>query len=128
MKTSRENAKAARSLFRACFVNGVLDPARVRTVTTEVAAGRPRGHLGILQALARLVRLELARRHAVIESAAPLSDAELTALRRDLIRKHGEDLTFATSVRPDLIGGLRVRVGSDVWDGSIRARLAALPS
>ena len=48
-------------------------------------------------------------------------------LRADITRTHGDDLTFDTAVRPELIGGLRVRVGSDVWDGSVRARLEALP-
>jgi F-type H+-transporting ATPase subunit delta len=70
----------------------------------------------------------LGRRHVVIESAAPLSESEMTKLRADIIGTHGDDLTFETAVRPDLIGGLRVRVGSDVWDGSVRARLEGLPA
>jgi F-type H+-transporting ATPase subunit delta len=128
MKSSREARKNARSLFRACLADGVLDPARVRTVADTIAADKPRGHLAILSSLARLVRLELQRRHVVIESAAALTDSEMSALRTDLVRTHGSDLTFATAVSPELIGGLRVRVGSDVWDGSVRARLAALPA
>lgn len=128
MKSPREARKNARSLFRACLADGVLDPARVRTVADTIAAGKPRGHLAILSSFARLVRLELQRRHVVIESAAPLTESEMSGLRADLVRTHGSDLTFDTGVRPDLIGGLRVRVGSDVWDGSVRARLAALPA
>ncbi len=63
----------------------------------------------------------------MIESATPLSEAAMKEVRDEITRSHGDDLTFATVVRPDLIGGLRVRVGSDVWDGSVRARLEALP-
>jgi F-type H+-transporting ATPase subunit delta len=74
------------------------------------------------------VRLELQRRHAVVESALPLSEAEMNEVRSEITRIHGHDLTFATNIRPDLIGGLRIRVGSDVWDGTVRARLEALPS
>jgi F-type H+-transporting ATPase subunit delta len=128
MKSSREARKNARSLFRACLADGVLDPSRVRTVTDTIAADKPRGHLAILTCFARLIRLELDRRHVVIESAAPLTESEMSELRADLVRAHGSDLTFDTGVRPDLIGGLRVRVGSDVWDGSVLARLAALPA
>jgi F-type H+-transporting ATPase subunit delta len=128
MKSPREARKSARSLFRSCLVDGKLDASRVRAVTDALADGKPRGYLAVLQTFARLVRLELERRHVVIESAAPLSDAELTQVRTEIVRTHGADLTFDAAVRPDLIGGLRIRVGSDVWDGSVRARLEALPA
>ncbi len=126
--TSREAQKSARSLFRGCLTDGILDHGRVRAVLDGLATHKPRGFLGIMHAFSRLVRLELQRRHAVIESALPLSDPEYDQVRSEIARTHGKDLTFETSVRPDLIGGLRIRVGSDVWDGSVRARLEALPS
>lgn len=128
MKSPREARKTARSLFRGCLSDGKLDEARVRAVTDTLAADKPRGYLAILQSFARLVRLELDRRHVVIECAAPLTEHEMKELRADIIRTHGEDLTFDSAVNPSLIGGLRVRVGSDVWDGSVRARLEALPN
>ena len=128
MMSPREARKSARSLFRACLVAGKLDASRVRAVTDTLAAEKPRGYLAIMQSLVRLVRLELERRHVVIESACPLAESEMTKLRDDITRTHGDDLTFDTAVRPELIGGLRVRVGSDVWDGSVRARLEALPA
>ena len=128
MKSPREARKSARSLFRSCLSDGKLDASRVRAVTDTLAAEKPRGYLAILQSFSRLVRLELERRHVVIESAAPLTESEMTKLRADINRTHGDDLTFDTAVRPELIGGLRVRVGSDVWDGSVRARLEALPA
>lgn len=128
MKSPREARKSARSLFRSCLVDGKLDATRVRAVTDALADGKPRGYLAVLQNFARLVRLELERRHVVIESAAPLTDAELSQVRAEIVSAHGDDLTFDTAIRPDLIGGLRIRVGSDVWDGSVRARLEALPA
>ena len=127
MTSPREARKSARSLFRSCMVDGKLDASRVRAVTNTLAAEKPRGYLAVLQSFSRLVRLELERRHAVIESAAPLAETEMSKLRADITRTHGDDLTFDTVVRPELIGGLRIRVGSDVWDGSVRARLEALP-
>jgi F-type H+-transporting ATPase subunit delta len=127
MRSPREARKTARSLFRGCLTDGKLDVSRVRAVTEVVATDKPRGYLSILQLFSRLVRLELERRHAVIESAAPLTESEMKEVRAEITRAHGDDLTFDTAVRPDLIGGLRVRVGSDVWDGSVRARLEALP-
>lgn len=128
MKSPREARKTARSLFRGCLADGKLDASRVRAVTDVLAAEKPRGYLAILQTFARLVRLEMERRHSVIESAVPLTGKEMEDLRAEITRTHGDDITFETAIRPDLIGGLRVRVGSDVWDGSVRARIAALPA
>ncbi len=128
MKSPREARKTARSLFRGCMADGKLDASRVRAVTDALAAEKPRGYLAILQMFARLVRLEMGRRHSVIESAVPLTGKEMEDLRAEITRTHGDDITFETAIRPDLIGGLRVRVGSDVWDGSVRARIAALPA
>jgi F-type H+-transporting ATPase subunit delta len=45
-----------------------------------------------------------------------------------LTGKYGEGLTSEFKVNPDLIGGVRVHVGSDVYDGSVRGRLARLKS
>ncbi len=45
---------------------------------------------------------------------------------RDLRSKYGDGLTTDFRVNPNLIGGLRIRVGSDVWDGSVRGRLDRL--
>ena len=84
MTSPREARKSARSLFRCCLIDGKLDASRVRVVTDTLASDKPRGYLAVLQSFARLVRLELERRHAVIESAAPLSEPELNQLRADV--------------------------------------------
>lgn len=74
----------------------------------------------------RLVKLHLDRRTATIESATPLDDNFKTSLSAKLNAPKGGGLIFNFQHNPALIGGLRVRVGSDVFDGSVRARLAAL--
>ena len=59
---------------------------------------------------------------AVIESAAPLNDETANAIVLQLKRKYGEGLTAEFRVVPELIGGMRITIGSDVWDGSISGR------
>ncbi len=44
----------------------------------------------------------------------------------DLQKRYGQDLTTEFSVNPALLGGMRIRVGSDVWDSSVRNRLERL--
>ncbi len=126
MKISREARRLARELFRLSLVDGRLDASRVSDISERLVAQKPRAYLQILKELSRLVRLELDRRHAVIESPALLDEASATNIANMLKQNFGSDITTEFRTSPDLLGGLRVKLGSDVWDGSIRSRLAAL--
>ena len=126
MKISKEARRVSRSLFRLCVVNGKLDDARVRDVVAKVADAKPRGYIGILENFKNLVANELNRSVAVVESATALDSATQSQLQAGLNAKYGRPLSLSFSVNPELLGGLRVKVGADVWDGSVKARLAAL--
>lgn len=126
MKISKEAKRFARELFQLSLTNGRLDAAKVAELSDQLIAGKPRGYVAILREYARLARLELERRHAVIESAIPLDEAHAASLRQDLSAKFGSDLTFEFRTNPELIGGLRIQVGSDVWDGTVSNRLHLL--
>ena len=80
----------------------------------------------ILEAFQRMLRLELDKRHAVIESAVTLDDATRSRMLSELTAKFGPDLTSEFRVNPELLGGSRIKVGSTIWDGSVRSRLDAL--
>lgn len=107
-------------------MDGRLDDNKVRQVVQRVIASKPRGYLAILSHFQRLVKLELDRRTARVESPVPLAEAEQAAIRANLARRYGEGLMFSFTQTPGLIGGMRVQVGSDVFDGSVQARLAGL--
>jgi F-type H+-transporting ATPase subunit delta len=126
MKISKQSRRDAKELFRSCVNNGVLDEGRVRQALQAVVAQKPRGYVAILSHFQRLVKLELERRQARVESAVPLSSEEQTAVQGSLAWKYGQGLDISFAQNPDLIGGLRIKVGSDVYDGSVRARLNAL--
>jgi F-type H+-transporting ATPase subunit delta len=126
MKISKRAKREAKHLFRSCLVTGVLDERRVRQVVQHVAAAGHRECLAILSHFGRLVKLDLARRTATIESATPLPADLQAAVEAGLGRRYGPGLTAAFAQRPALIGGMRIQVGCDVYDGSVRGRLAAL--
>ena len=126
MKISKQARRDAKELLRACTVNGLLDENRVRQSVQQVIQRKPRGYFAILSHFQRLVRLELARRSAKIESAVALPDSLRENVRANLNRLYGAGLSMAFAENPSLIGGMRVQVGSDVFDGSVQARLAAL--
>jgi F-type H+-transporting ATPase subunit delta len=126
MKITKEARRTSRQLFRVCLADGKLDESRVRTVVSSVATKKPRGYIGILDAFARLVSNEVDRQRASVDSASALPPATQSELQASLSKKYGRPLTLEFHVNPELLGGIRVKVGSDVWDGSVKARLNAL--
>lgn len=126
MKVSKQGQRDAKSLFSACKVNGILDPAKVRQAVTSIISQKPRGYVGLLAYFQRLVRLEVAKRSATVESSVVLTPAARAGIEGQLATRYGGGLQVQYTENPALIGGLRLQVGSDVYDGSIQARLAAL--
>jgi F-type H+-transporting ATPase subunit delta len=123
MKITKQLRREAKELFRNCVVSGVLDENRVRETVAQMLAAKPRGYLGVLTHFQRLVKLDLERRSARIESVIPLDASMQSSLRGELERRYGHGLQFTFIQNPGLLGGIRIRVGSDVFDGSIQARL-----
>jgi F-type H+-transporting ATPase subunit delta len=126
MKISKQTRRDAKQLFRSCLVNGLLDESRARQLVQLVIAQKPRGYVAILTHFQRLVKLDIARRTAKIESAIELTENVRSNVQANLTRKYGPGLNIGFAQNPALIGGLRVQVGSDVYDGTIQGRLAAL--
>jgi F-type H+-transporting ATPase subunit delta len=126
MKISKQAQRDARQLFRSCQADGLLDETRVRQTVTLVLAQKPRRYLEILSRLHRLVKLEVERRTARVESALPLP-ADLQADVTGRLKKiYGAGVEISFDRNPALIGGLRVKVGSDLYDGSVQAKLKRL--
>jgi F-type H+-transporting ATPase subunit delta len=126
MKISKQARRDAKQLFRSCVNNGLLDENRVRQAVQAVIAQKPRGYVAILSQLQRLVKLDIDRRTAVVASPTALSAEQRTAVEGNLAWKYGTGLNVSFAEDPALIGGLRIQVGSDVYDGSVRARLENL--
>ncbi len=126
MKISKTAAAAARRLFGLCQVDGRLDNNKLRTVFTSLAEKKPRDYRAILAALHRLLRLDLEKRKVAIESAIELDAITRQRVFNDLALKYGNDLDVQYFINPALLGGLRIRVGDDVFDGSVQGRLDRL--
>ena len=126
MKLTKESRKLSKDLLRASFTNGLLDADKVKRVTDLVIESKPRNYIGVLKGFARLIRLEAAKRHAVIESATTLEDEQKTQIAATIRAKYGADVTTDFKTNATLLGGLRIQVGSHVLDASVRGRLDQL--
>lgn len=126
MKISKVAATTARRLFGLCQTGGRLDDAKLRAVIARLVDSKPRDYAGILSALQRLTRLDLERRKVTVESAVELDEATRQRVVAGLAKQYGSDLVAHYQVNPALLGGLRIRVGNDVFDGSVQGRLDRL--
>ena len=126
MKITRKAKREAKQLYGVCLVNDLLDENRVRQVVQRVLAAGRRDCPAILTHFLRLVKLDCARHTATIDSATPLAADLQATIQAGLTSRYGAGLTTAFAQRPELIGGMRVQAGWDVYDGSVRAKLAEL--
>jgi F-type H+-transporting ATPase subunit delta len=126
MKINKEIRRLSREMLRASFTDGQLDRGKIASLVQSLIARKPRNCVAILQNYRRLLRLEVEKRHARIETASELDQETSSKLVANLKNKYGNDLTTEFVVNPQLLGGMRIRVGSDVWDGTVRNRLERL--
>jgi F-type H+-transporting ATPase subunit delta len=126
MKPNKEIRQLSRKMLQASFTDDQLDPGRIASLVDSLVTQRPRNYIDVLKNYRRLLRLELEKRRATVETASDVDPAIRSEIVDSLKNKYGNDLTTEFHVDPQLLGGMRIRVGSDVWDGSVRNRLQRL--
>lgn len=126
MKVNKEIRQLARELLRASFTDRQLDHGKVGRLVESVVSKKPRHYLDVLEYYKRLLRLEVEKRHARVETATELAAPIRAQVENDLKRRYGQDISTEFAVDPGLLGGMRIRVGSDVWDGTVKNRLERL--
>jgi F-type H+-transporting ATPase subunit delta len=126
MKITKQARREAKQLYRLCLVDGRLDESRVRQVAQGVLATGARDRLSVLTHFLRLLRIDHGLHTAIVQSAVPLPADLQAVVQAGLTQKYGPGLSSEFTQRPELIGGMRIQVGCDVYDGSVLAGLAAL--
>src|SRR5258705_2165 len=122
VKIKKEIRWLSREMLRASFTDRQLDAGRIVSLVDSLIARKPRHYVEILKNYRRLLRLELEKRQAKIETASELDSARTSDLVANLKKKYGGDLTTEFVVNPELLGGMRIRGGNDGWDGTGRNR------
>ncbi|GAA1100669.1 F0F1 ATP synthase subunit delta [Nocardiopsis composta] len=136
-----ERIVEAQPELRAALTLDGVDGAHKRTLLEELLSGkvsapslalvteavvRPRGRT-LEQGLEHYQQLVADRAQhfiAVVRTATPLSDAQQERLRQVLTRSYGRPIHLNIEVVPEFVGGLSIRVGDEVIDGSVAGRLA----
>jgi F-type H+-transporting ATPase subunit delta len=126
MKVSKDARKLSRLMLRNSFTSGKLDEKKVSEMVQSVLEAKPRHYVAVLQDYRHLLQLEAEKRRAVIESATPLNRSLGEQIIENLRVHYGEDLTTEFRTNPELLGGVKIKIGNDVWDGSVKQRLNQL--
>jgi len=109
-----------------CLGDGLLDEGRARQVVQQLIQSKRRGYLALLREFHCLVRLEREEHTAQVQSALPLPADLRSIVRARLENVYGSAIDTEFESLPALIGGMRIKVGSDVYDGTVRSGLAEL--
>ena len=105
---------------------GSLDPRVQNLVGLLLRRGRIEQLPRLVDEFIRLDNERLGIVTAEVTSAAPLTQQEIDALTRRLQERTGGRVQFTFRTDPDLLGGVTVRVGDELMDGSVRGRLERL--
>jgi len=126
MAADKQTKLLAKQLFKLSVVNGAVSPEQVTGVLGWVEKTSPRRPIALLKLYQHLIATELAKSHARVEHAGPVAAATLGAIAAALTKKYQRPVTATAQPNPKLLAGLRIRVGSDVYESSVAGQLASL--
>lgn len=103
-----------------------LDPLTTNFLGVIARNGRKGQLRAIIRAFKRLAAEHRGETSAEVTTAHPLNDDQLAALRQQLRARAGRDVAIDSTVDPQILGGLVVKLGSQMIDASIRTKLNRL--
>ena len=124
------NALADRAVdrtHRAELIGQLLDDRATPTtcvLAKRAVAARERSFGHTLEGYINLAAAQKSRVIATVRVARPLDDEQLQRLRSALSRQVGRDVALQVIVEPDLLGGVRVELGTEIFEGTVSGRLA----
>ena len=118
--------KQAGSAFGAIAAQMKLDPLTTNFLGVLARNGRKSQLPNIVRLFKRLAPNHRGETTAEVVSAHALADGQVDALKAQLKSRAGRDVTIDARVDPEILGGLIVKLGSQMIDGSLRTKLNRL--
>src|SRR5215470_3383824 len=124
MKLRRADHSLFKGALSFCLVQEKMGENRTTEKMVEALMTRSTSRcLKILRKLTKYVRLDLAGSQAKIQSAVHLSPKEKSLVKKRIFLLRKRDLEVQFEVNPEVLGGLRIQIGSEIWDGTILSHL-----
>ncbi len=115
---------AQRTALIDSLLAGKANPSALRLIRRLVAAPRGRSVVAGIEQLSRIAAERRERITALVTAAVPLTEAQRERLSGILARAYGRDVRLNVELDESLIGGMTIRIGDDIIDGSLAGRLA----
>jgi len=112
--------------FAAVAAQLSLDPITANFLGVLAKNGRKNQLLPVIRAFRRLSAEHRGETTAEVVTAHPLKDDQLAALKQQLRSRAGRDVAVETRIDPEILGGIVIKMGSQMIDASIRTKLNRL--
>jgi F-type H+-transporting ATPase subunit delta len=126
MAGDKKTKQLAKQLFKLSLVNGQVSAEQVAGVLGYIEKTAPRHPLALLKLYHRAIATEFAKSRAIVEHAGPISDSTIKLIESAMTKKYARPVTASAQPNPKLFAGLRVRVGSDLYESTVSGQLANL--
>lgn len=126
MKRDKKITQFAKKLVELSKEGGIVTEARVSEVLKALKKAQHRSHLAVLKTFLVCIRREIAQQTAVVSTPATLSEESLKFIEAYFTKQYGRPINAVLEKDDTLIAGVRVRVGDDVYDGSVAGHLQRL--
>ena len=112
--------------MRALATEMKLDPMTANFLGVLAEKGRLRALADAIRVFDALVAAHRGEARAQVTSARPLTDAQLKTISDKLTARAGRTVHLDTAIDPDLLGGVRIQLGSELIDASVATKLNQL--
>jgi F0F1-type ATP synthase delta subunit len=126
MVDEKQICDLAKSLVEISLKDGDVCGKRVREVLKALAANQPRNCKSLLRMYKKYVDRKIASYTAYIEHAGPISNNITYSVKKFIEEEIDRSVDIDSKETPELIAGLRVTIGDNVYENSIDYRLSPL--
>ena len=126
MDLDKKTRRFARSLLNLSLEDGRVSESRVSEILGWVDRQKPRKATVLLREYLRLITAKIDQNIARVEHAGDLAPDTLRRIAETFSQRYGRPIDATSVPNPNLIAGLKIRIGCDVYENSIASHLAAL--
>ena len=126
MKRDKKINHFAKRLAELSKEDGVVTEARVKEVLAGLRQSAQRNRLALLKAYLSVLRREVARQTALIRTPGALGREAIEAIEASFTKLYGRPVRARVEPDANLIAGVSIRVGDDLYDASVSGRLKRL--
>ncbi len=126
MRGNKQIRKIGRDLLQLSLKDGELSEERVQAVLKAIDARPPRNYRQVMREYLDQVRKHVAQSQAVVEYAGPLPANLINDIEASFSARYARPITAVPKENPALLAGVRIRIGSDVYDSSVANHLNEL--